>query len=221
MKQTQFIDWGVLDYRTAWQQQEILLQQVQQNHQDGGNGLNYLVMVEHPHVYTLGRRASESNIIHRTEEAEFINVDRGGDITYHGPGQLVVYPIIHLDSFRLGIKEYVHGLEEVVIRTIGAFGIEGVRVPKATGVWIDTGTLAERKICAIGVRCSHAVTMHGFALNINTDLKFFGNIHPCGFIDKGVTSLEKETGVTQEMTTVKQLVIQYFAEVFGTSDKEN
>jgi lipoyl(octanoyl) transferase len=215
MKKTQCIDWGTLDYRTAWLQQEALLQQVQKNHQNGGNGLNYLALVEHPHVYTLGRRASEANIVHHTEQAEFIHVDRGGDITYHGPGQLVAYPIIHLESFHLGIREYVYGLEEVVIRTINTFGIQGARVPKATGVWLDAGTSAERKICALGVRCSHAVTMHGFALNVNTQLAYFGNIHPCGFTDKGVTSLEKETGAVQDMATVKRLILQYFAEVFG------
>ncbi|MDR1672020.1 MAG: lipoyl(octanoyl) transferase LipB [Bacteroidales bacterium] len=214
MRETQWMDWGTLDYRTAWQRQEALMQQVQQTHRDGA-GRNYLLLVEHPHVYTLGRRGNEANIVHRTEQAEFIRVDRGGDITYHGPGQIVVYPVIRLESFGLGIREYVHGLEEVVISTIGTYGINGKRVPKAIGVWIDAGTPAERKICAIGVRCVHAVTMHGFALNVNTDLTFFDNIHPCGFTDKAVTSLEKETGVKQDMASVKRLIVQNFAETFG------
>ena len=126
--------------------------------------------------------------------ASLFHIDRGGDITYHGPGQLVCYPILNLEDFHLGLKEYLHLLEEAVIRVCASYGIEAGRVDGATGVWLETGTPRERKICALGVRSSHFVTMHGLALNVNTDLRYFSYIHPCGFIDKGVTSIARETG---------------------------
>lgn len=126
--------------------------------------------------------------------AELYHIDRGGDITYHGPGQLVCYPILNLEDFHLGLKDYIHALEEAVIRVCASYGIEAGRVAGATGVWLAAGTKDERKICAIGVRSSHFVTMHGLALNVNTDLRYFGYIHPCGFIDKGVTSVAREVG---------------------------
>lgn len=156
-----------------------------------------LLLVEHDPVYTLGKHANEANMLAsesvlRARGIECIRITRGGDITYHGPGQLVAYPIIDLEKYHLGIKNYIDLLEESVIRTIASYGIEGGRVEGATGVWIGIGTPLERKICAIGVKCSRFITMHGLALNVNTDLSYFSSINPCGFTDKGVTSIAKE-----------------------------
>jgi lipoyl(octanoyl) transferase len=209
-----------MNYKEAWQRQTSLMEKLKKEKTEGKDGLNYLLFVEHPHVYTLGRNGNQANMLINTlqlaaENVEFIKVDRGGDITYHGPGQLVVYPIFCLNDFKIGVKEYVRRLEEVVIRAIAEYGLKGERMEKATGVWLDTGTSAARKICAIGVRCSQFVTMHGFALNVNTDLNYFDYINPCGFVDKGVTSMAKETEKTINIDEIKNLVIQYFNEVFG------
>ena len=157
----------------------------------------FIFMVEHPAVITLGRHAKEANVLHNQEElaargVELFHIERGGDVTYHGPGQLVAYPLVDLEYHHLGVKDYVTLLEEAVIRTIADFGIIGERVPGASGVWIDSGTSHERKICALGVKCSRFITMHGLALNVNTDLGGFDLINPCGFIGKGVTSMAAE-----------------------------
>jgi len=209
MKQTLYTDLGTLDYQTVWAMQEKLMIEVQ------SGSMNQLLMVEHPHVYTLGRNGNPANMLYKPADAELIKVNRGGDITYHGPGQLVVYTIVRIRDYGVEIREFVHGLEEVVIRTVGEYGISGDRLPKATGVWLDPQTPFARKICAIGLRCSQGVTMHGFALNVNTNLLYFNNINPCGFTDKGVTSIEKEQGEKADMNDVKKYVIQYFKEVFG------
>ena len=168
---------------STWELQERLLEKVKA--EKAGNKIpeNHLLFVEHDPVYTLGKSGNEANMLIsaiqlRAKHAEFIKVDRGGDITFHGPGQLVVYPVIHLESFGLGVKDYVDRLEEVVIRTIASFGIQGFRLAGATGVWLEPDTPRARKICAIGVKCSRYVTMHGFALNVNTDLNYFNYIHP-------------------------------------------
>ena len=166
-------------------------------------------MCEHPHVYTLGRSGKEGNMLLSEEQLQKIgatlyHIDRGGDITYHGPGQLVCYPILNLEEFSLGLKEYVHLLEEAVIRVCASYGITAGRLEKATGVWLEGDTPRARKICAIGVRSSHFVTMHGLALNVNTDLRYFSYINPCGFIDKGVTSLQQELKREVPMEEVKQ-----------------
>ena len=170
---------------------------------------NRIIMCEHPHVYTLGRSGKENNMLLNDDQlkaiqATLFHIDRGGDITYHGPGQLVCYPILNLEEFHLGLKEYVHLLEEAVIRVCASYGIEAGRLEKATGVWLEGSTPRARKICAIGVRSSHYVTMHGLALNVNTDLRYFSYIHPCGFIDKGVTSLRQELKHEVPMDEVKQ-----------------
>lgn len=191
--------WGTMPYPEAWERQTRLFNELLEAKQAGKPCRNRIIFVEHPHVYTLGRSGKPANML--LDEAQLnalgatlYRIDRGGDITYHGPGQLVCYPVLNLEDFHLGLKAYVHLLEEAVIRTCAAYGIEGRRVEGATGVWLSVGTPQERKICAIGVRSSRFVTMHGLALNVNTDLRYFGYIHPCGFMDKGVTSLRQELG---------------------------
>lgn len=220
MKKTQLIDLGVASYMPVWKQQEELHQEVIAAKLRGEDTGNYLLFVEHNHVYTLGKSGSEANMLInaiqlQAAHAEFVKVNRGGDITYHGPGQLVVYPIVDMANFGVGVKDYVDRLEEVVIRTVGEYGIKGERLEGATGVWIDAHTPKARKICAIGIKCSRYVTMHGFALNVNTNLDYFNYINPCGFVDKGVTSIAKEVGHEVSMIEVKMVVRQYFEELFG------
>jgi lipoyl(octanoyl) transferase len=179
-----------------------------------------LILVEHPHVYTLGKSGSEDNLLidHiqlQTRDAQFFRTNRGGDITYHGPGQIVGYPIFDLEEIGIGLREYISRLEEAVILTVAAFGIRASRLKDATGVWLDAEQgKRPRKICAIGVRASKYVTMHGFAFNVNTDLTYFNYINPCGYTDKGVTSLEKELGGKQDLEKIKLLVKNNLREVF-------
>lgn len=220
MKKTKFFDLGTASYMPVWKRQEELHERVIAEKLKGEETENYLLFVEHNHVYTLGKSGNEANMLInaiqlQAAHAEFVKVNRGGDITYHGPGQLVVYPIVDMANFGVGVKDYVECLEEIVIRTIGEYGIRGERLAGATGVWIDTGTPRARKICAIGIKCSRYVTMHGFALNVNTDLNYFNYINPCGFVDKGVTSIAKELGHEVPMEKVKEVVKRYFAEVLG------
>ena len=178
MKRTRLIDLGVASYMPVWQQQEELHKGIIAAKLKGEDTENCMIFVEHNHVYTLGKSGNEANMLIsaiqlQAAHAEFVKVNRGGDITYHGPGQLVVYPIIDMANFGVGVKEYVDLLEEVVIRTVGEFGITGERLEGATGVWLDAHTSRAREICAIGIKCSRYVTMHGFALNVNTDLNYF------------------------------------------------
>jgi lipoyl(octanoyl) transferase len=196
------------------------MEKLKEEKRTGKTSTNYLLLVEHPHVYTLGRKGSKQNLLIdaiqlKAKDAEFIQVDRGGDITYHGYGQLVAYPIIRLDAFEIGIKEYVFKLEEVIIKTIANYNLKGERLSGAIGVWLDADKKNARKICAIGIRCSGFVTMHGFALNVNTNLNYFNYINPCGFVDKGVTSIEKEINSKAGFDEVKNLVVRNFEEVFG------
>jgi lipoyl(octanoyl) transferase len=218
----QFIDLGIKDYKETWDYQEALLHQVMEMKADPtkNNFGGYLVFVEHPHVYTLGKSGETNNLLIGASflkqiNATFYEINRGGDITYHGPGQIVGYPIIDLDKFNMGVKEYVHKLEESIIATLKEFHIESSRMDGATGVWLDTGTPKARKICAIGVRVSRSVTMHGFAFNVNTDLQYFSYINPCGFQDKGVTSLEKELKEKQDFEKIKDLVKEKMKGEFG------
>lgn len=204
-----FVDWGRIPYAEAWERQTewfhaLVEAKAQQEACD-----NRIILCEHPHVYTLGRSGKENNMLLneaqlKAIDATLYHIDRGGDITYHGPGQLVCYPILNLEEFHLGLKQYVHLLEEAVIRVCAVYGIQAGRLDKATGVWLEGDTPRARKICAIGVRSSHFVTMHGLAFNVNTDLKYFSYIHPCGFIDKGVTSLRQELKREVSMDEVKQ-----------------
>ena len=192
-------NWGIVPYAEAWNRQEQLFNELIEAKKDGQPYVNRIIFVQHPHVYTLGKSGKEANMLLNEKQLELLgaqlfHIDRGGDITYHGPEQLVCYPILNLEDYNLGLKSYIHLLEESVIDVCKDYGIEAGRVEGATGVWLAIGTPAERKICAIGVRSSHFVTMHGLALNVNTDLRYFEYINPCGFINKGVTSIEKEVG---------------------------
>ena len=217
-----FRDLGLMKYNQAWGLQEDLLQEVIKRHSLAAQTNNgYFLLVEHPHVFTLGNSGKEANLLVneeylRSKGAEFYKINRGGDITYHGPGQIVGYPVIHLNGFHIGIREYVHRLEEVIILTLKQFRIEASRLDGAAGVWLDTGEKSKsRKICAMGVRVSRGVTMHGFAFNINTDLSYYNLINPCGFTDRGVTSLSKELGREINLDEVKNHLKNSFTEVFG------
>ena len=195
----EFVDFGQRGYRETWDYQEQLLDTLIHAKLQGQTVTGQLIFVEHLPVYTIGKSGNAANMLLNPmqlaeKHVECIKVDRGGDITYHGPGQLVAYPIIDLDQLEIGVKEYVHRLEEIVIRTVADYGISGERLEGATGVWLESHTPRARKICAIGVKCSRSITMHGLALNVNTDLTYFSNINPCGFVDKGVTSIEREVG---------------------------
>lgn len=209
--------WGTIPYREAWERQTRLFDNIIAARAASKPYWNRLVFCEHPHVYTLGKHGKETNMLLGEErlkriEAELVHIDRGGDITYHGPGQIVCYPILCLEDFHLGLKEYIALLEESVIATCRAYGIEADKVRGAAGVWLGIGLPSERKICAIGVRCSHSVTMHGLALNVNTDLRYFSYIHPCGFTDKEVTSIAAETGHPVSMNEVGKLLEKELAE---------
>ncbi|NMA73433.1 MAG: lipoyl(octanoyl) transferase LipB [Bacteroidales bacterium] len=191
--------WGVIPYAEAWSKQKTYFEEIVQAKLQGLNFVNRIVVCEHLPVYTLGKSGAQKNMLLSETQlkkigVELYHIDRGGDITYHGPGQIVCYPLLDLESFGLGLRDYVHLLEEAVIRVCALYEIKAMRLSGATGVWVDVGTLQERKICAMGVRCSHFVTMHGLALNVNADLNYFNYINPCGFQDKGVTSMEKELG---------------------------
>ncbi len=214
-----YIDLGIRNYKETWDYQVQLHKKVLSS-KAGGKPVNYLIFVEHPHVYTLGRSGKENNLLIgepllKKLGASFYHTDRGGDITYHGPGQIVGYPVFDLESFQMGVKKYIYSIEQVILNALSMYGITATRMNGATGVWLDaTDPQKARKICAIGVKVSRAVTMHGFALNVNTDLNYFRYIHPCGFIDKGVTSLERELGRPQDMDEVKDILLKNFEKVF-------
>ncbi len=212
-------DWGLTEYNEAWQKQEAIFRTTIQLKTEGKQTDNTLVFCEHPHVYTLGKSGDEQNLLLnyiqlQAADAQFVKTNRGGDITYHGPGQIVGYPIFDLANFNIGLKQYIYLIEKAIIKTLDFYGIKSERLDGATGVWLDTGKPTCRKICAIGVRSSRFVTMHGFALNVNTNLTYFGHINPCGFIDKGVTSMQKELGKTIDMDDVKMNLTQNFRAFF-------
>lgn len=216
----EYKDIGLTDYKKAWDYQEQLFDQLLESKKKGEISVGTLIFVEHPHVYTLGKSGSEANLLLdyiqlRAKDASFYRTDRGGDITYHGPGQIVGYPIFDLEALGIGIKQYVSGLEEAVIRTAGEYGLKGERLEGGTGVWLDPGVPGKaRKICAIGVKASRFITMHGFAFNVNTDLSYFDHINPCGFTDKGVTSLEKELGGKQDIEKAKNILRNNLRDLF-------
>ncbi len=207
--QIEFADWGLISYEEAWKKQTKLFNELIAAKLDGRPYRNRIIFCEHPHVYTLGKSGRENNMLLGEQQLHAINatlfhIDRGGDITYHGPGQLVCYPILNLEDYHLGLKTYIHKLEEAVISLCASYGIPSGRMEKATGVWLDTDKQSARKICAMGVRSSHFVTMHGLALNVNIDLRYFSYINPCGFIDKGVTSLQMELKQEVNMEEMKE-----------------
>ena len=226
-KKVKFQDLGVKDYQPTWDYQEELLKQnldIKIHNRENPENLkptdNHLLFVEHPHVYTLGKSGDEQNMLANTDklkeiDATFVKTNRGGDITYHGFGQIVGYPILDLENFFTDIHLYMRNLEEVIIRTIAEYGLQGERSQGETGVWLDVGKPYARKMCAMGVKASRWVTLHGFALNVNTDMRYFEYIIPCGIKDKQVTSLKRELERDVNIEEVKQKIKKHFVEVFG------
>ena len=227
-KKITLIDWGLKDYKEAWEEQERLFQAIidqkteNRRVESPSPTPNYLIFVEHPHVLTLGKSGVMEHLLMSEEflkqkHISFYKVNRGGDITYHGLGQVVGYPILDLDNFFPDIHRYLRSLEEVIILTLADYGLKGERSQGETGVWLDVGTPKARKICAMGVRASRWVTMHGFALNVNTDLNYFNYIVPCGIADKAVASLQTELGREIPLEEVKQHITRHFLEVFDAT----
>ena len=225
MPKVVFQDLGLIDYKEAWDYQEKRFNEIldvkktnrKENRQDPT--LSYLLFCEHPHVYTLGKSGDENNLLVnenylRSRGATFYKINRGGDITYHGPGQIVGYPILDLDNFFTDIHRYLRYLEEAIILTLSDYGINSTRSEGETGVWLELGTSNARKICALGVRCSRWVTMHGFAFNVNCDLSYFDNIIPCGIVDKSVTSMQKELGEELDMQEVQLNLKSHLKDIF-------
>ncbi len=225
-KSIQLADLGKKDYQSTWDYQEALFKgivdiKIQNRREETSFSTpNYFLFVEHPHVYTMGKSGDLSNLLLTEKQledkgAKFYKINRGGDITYHGPGQIVGYPILDLDNFFTDIHKYLRLLEEVIILTLAEYNIKGTRSEGETGVWLDVGTPFARKICAMGVRASRWVTMHGFALNVNANLGYFDNIIPCGIRGKAVTSLQVELGVENvDETEVKNKIKKHFAQLF-------
>lgn len=225
MKKIHLQDLGAMDYKLAWDYQESLFDEIIQIKRKNRNESlslptkNHFLFVEHPHVYTLGKSGDFNNLLLtddqlKAKEASFYKINRGGDITYHGPGQIVGYPILDLDNFFTDIHKFMRYLEETIIKTIAEYGIKGERSEGETGVWLDVGTPFARKICALGVRSSRWVTMHGFALNVNTDLGYFDHIIPCGIRGKAVASMQGELGKSVNQNEVKIKILKHFAELF-------
>lgn len=225
-------DLGLRDFQESWDYQEILFKGIIDIKRKNRHSMlpqptpNYFLFVEHPHVYTLGKSGHLENLLISEEKlnqigAKFYKINRGGDITYHGPGQIVGYPILDLENFFTDIHKYLRLLEEMVILTLGEYGIKAERSKGETGVWLDVGTSKARKICAMGVRASRWVTMHGFAFNINTDLGYFDNMIPCGIKDKSVTSLNIELGISQvSVSEVKEKLLRHFLDLFDAQLNE-
>lgn len=224
-KKVKFVDWGLLDYQEAWDNQEVIFKDtiaVKTNNRIQETTVetpNFLVFCEHPHVYTLGKSGHAEYLLLDEEglkekNATYYKTNRGGDITYHGPGQIVGYPILDLDNFFTDIHLYLRTLEEAVILTLAEYGITAGRYTGFTGVWLDADNEKARKICALGVRCSRWVTMHGFAFNVNADLDYFKNIIPCGIDDKDVTSMQRELGHELNLAEVKAILKKHISNLF-------
>lgn len=222
-------DWGIIEYGAAWELQEGYLKKGLEvksaRFHDPAAATqpiaHYLFLCQHPNVYTLGKSGVQENLLINDQrmkdlEVTFYKTNRGGDITYHGPGQMVAYPVLDLEQFYTDLGRYMRSLEEAVILTLQEFGITAGRLPGATGVWLDPDTEHARKICAMGVKSSRWITIHGLALNVNTDLQYFNYIVPCGIVDKGVTSMEKELGHKVDEEEVKHIFLEKFAQVFET-----
>ncbi|MBN2662599.1 MAG: lipoyl(octanoyl) transferase LipB [Bacteroidales bacterium] len=218
-KNIKFLDLGTVEYEEAYKIQLNLFDETIQKKLNKQPTENKLLFVEHPHVYTLGKSGDFANLMISQDfldkiNATYFRTDRGGDITYHGYGQIVIYPIFDLQNFNILIKKYIYSIEEAIIRTLVEYNIIATRLPKAAGIWL-TDRQRPEKICALGVRVSRGVTMHGLAFNINTNLDYFNHINPCGFTDKGVTSLKKELGKHIDIEEVKMLLKKYFSQVFS------
>lgn len=223
---------GLKDYKQTWDYQESLFKGIIdikiKNRRENSNieTSNYFLMVEHPHVYTLGKSGDQSNLLISEDKlkeigATYYKINRGGDITYHGPGQIVGYPILDLENFITDIHKYLRLLEEMIIRTLADYGLKAERSPGETGVWFDVGTPFARKICAMGVRASRWVTMHGFALNVNSNLGYFDHMIPCGIRGKAVTSLNVELGKSEiPMNEVKEKLLYHFSDLFEAELKQ-
>lgn len=216
MNEVKIIDLGLSDYDEVWNLQHKLFDaMVEAKKEKRPVDDEWLIIVEHQPVVTLGKHAHRQNVLLSAEEllrrgVKCRYIERGGDVTFHGPGQIVMYPLLDLEKHNLGVKKYVELLEEAVIRTLSSFNIKGERIDGASGVWIGKGTDLERKICALGVKCSRFCTMHGLALNVSTDLNYFRMINPCGFINKGVTSIKAELGGNTDIEKVKELLTKNF-----------
>jgi lipoyl(octanoyl) transferase len=232
MRQVKVKDLGLIDYKTAWDFQENLLKQAVdikiENRKTESNRLpeNTIIFCEHPHVYTLGKSGSEENLLVKQKDlgqinASYYKINRGGDITYHGPGQLVMYPILDLEQFFTDIHKYLRFLEEAVILTLKDFGITAGRSEGETGVWIEPESTNPRKICAMGVKSSRWITMHGIGFNINTDMNYFNNIIPCGIQEKAVTSLEAELNTKVNIQEVKSQLLKHMQNLFAFETIEN
>ena len=228
MKQVLLHHLGTKAYSEVFQIQKQYFDQMLLNESQGNSqpadSFGHFILCEHPHVYTLGKNGQQNNLLINSDflkqiNAEYHQTDRGGDITYHGPGQLVGYPILRLSLFDMRIRTYIETLEDVIICLLKDYGINSTRLDSATGVWIDAGKENARKICAIGVKTSKLVTMHGFALNINTQLEYFNHINPCGFTDKGVTSMQKELGFELSVEEIKEKLIAKFETFFKVKTK--
>jgi len=229
-KNVEIRDLSRMAYGDAWEYQEELFQGIidtkitNRRENAGEETNNYLLFVEHPHVYTLGKSGDVAHLLVNDDflnkiKATYFKTNRGGDITYHGPGQIVGYPILDLENFFTDIHRYLRELEEIFIRILSDYDLKGERSPGETGVWLDVGKSTARKICAMGVRSSRWVTMHGFAFNVNTDLSYFKHIVPCGIQDKAVTSLQKELGRELNIQEVKEKILRYFSEGFEATIK--
>lgn len=217
-----YIDLGLKDYKECWDFQEQALAEIVAEKRATGKATakNQFILVEHPNVYTLGKSGDESNLLANTDflkkiNATYYKINRGGDITYHGPGQIVGYPIIDLEFYKIGVREYIEKMEDAIIATIAEYGLEGGRKEGATGVWLQSEhKVRARKICAIGVRVSRAVTMHGFAMNVNTDMRYYNYINPCGFNSSQVTSIQQELGKEIPMEELKMILKEKFNQFY-------
>ena len=212
-------DLGVIDYEKAWTLQKEIFSGLIEAKLRGEEKEMQILFAEHPHVYTMGAHGDQNNILFNEEflkkiDAKYYKVERGGDITYHGYGQLVGYPVVDLERLRMGIKQYIWSIEEAIIKTLEHYNITGSRIPGATGVWVVKEGCRPGKICAIGIKTSRFVCMHGFALNVTTNLQYFNYINPCGFTDKEVTSIEKETGLKPGLKEVQEQFLNHFIKYF-------
>ena len=219
-KDIQCHNWGLIEYNQAWtKQEEIFNQQIALKSNELPT-TNHLILCQHPHVYTMGKSGDDDNLLLnyiqlQAKNASFVKTNRGGDITYHGPGQIVGYPIFDLSNFNIGLKQYIWLLEQAIIQTLEYYNIPSQRLEGATGVWLDVGKPQCRKICAIGVRSSKFITMHGFALNVNTQMEYFQYINPCGFVDKGVSSIQQELGNPIDIQDVERVLVSALLRLFN------